>query len=72
MLTELGEVDFGLTSRISVDSGRMRLALLPYTLDYYHSMDPEFELPEHVTIDDDGHPVVPVSGLVNTTDFFMA
>ncbi|MBW2515112.1 MAG: radical SAM protein [Deltaproteobacteria bacterium] len=72
VLTDLGEVDFGLTSRISVDSGQMRLALLPYTLDYYQSMDPEFELPKHVTIDDDGHPVVPVSGLVNTTDFIMA
>lgn len=72
VLTELGEVDFGLTSKIVVDSGQMRLALLPYTLDYYQSMDPGFELPEHVTIDDDGHPVVPVSGLINTTDFIMA
>ena len=71
ILTELGDVDFGLTSKISVDNGQMRLTLLPYTLDYYKSMDPGFALPEHVTTDDDGHPVVPVSGLINTTDFFM-
>jgi L-lysine 2,3-aminomutase len=72
VLTELGEVDFGLTSKFLADSGVMRLALLPYTREYYQSMDPEFEFPEHVTVDDKGHPVVPVSGLTNTTDFFMA
>ncbi len=71
ILTELGDVDFGLTSKISTDNGQLRLALLPYTLDYYKSMDPEFEFPGHVTIDDDGHPVVPVSGLINTTEFLM-
>jgi hypothetical protein len=49
----------------------MRLTLLPYKLDYYKSMDPEYAWPEHVTTDDNGHPVVPVSGLINTIDFFM-
>jgi len=71
ILTELGEVDFALTSKISTDNGQLRLALLPYTLDYYKSMDPGFALPEDATIDDDGHPVVPLSGLINTRDFFM-
>jgi lysine 2,3-aminomutase len=71
VVTELGDVDFGLTSKISVDNGQMQLTLLPYTLDYYKSMDPGFVLPEDATIDDDGHPVVPLSGLINTRDFFM-
>ena len=69
--TELGDVDFGLTSKISVDKGQMQLTLLPYTFDYYKRMDSEFALPEDAAIDEDGHPVVPLSGLINTTDFFM-
>ena len=69
--TELGDVDFGLTSKISVDNGQMQLTLQPYTLDYYKSMDSEFTLPEDAKIDDDGHPVVPLSGVINTRDFFM-
>jgi len=71
VLTELGDVDFGLTSKISSVNGQMRLTLLPYTLDYYKDMDPGYAWPEHVTTDDDGHPVVTVSGLINTTGFFM-
>ncbi len=71
VLTELGDVDFGLTSKILTDNGQMRLTLLPYTRDYYKSMDPEFEWPERVTTDHDGHPVLPISGLINTADFFM-
>jgi len=70
--TELGDVDFGLTSKISADNGQMWLILLPYTLDYYKRMDPGYAWPEHVTTDNNGHPVVPVSGLSNTTDFFMS
>jgi len=69
--TELGDVDFGLTSKISTDNGQMRLTLLPYTLGNYKSMDPEYAWPEHITTDDDGHPVLPISGLINTGDFFM-
>ena len=71
VLTELGDVDFGLTSKISSDDGQMQLTLLPYTLDYYRQMDPGFAWPKHVTTDDGGHPVVSVSGLINTADFFM-
>ena len=71
MSTELGDVDFGLTSKISVDNGQTQLTLQPYTLDYYKSMDSEFTLPEDAKIDDDGHPVVPLSGVINTRDFFM-
>jgi len=71
MLTELGDVDFGLTSKISADNGQMRLTSLPYTLDYYKRLDSEYTWPEHVATDEHGHPVVPVSGLDNTAEFFM-
>jgi L-lysine 2,3-aminomutase len=71
ILTELGEVDFGLTSRISGDNHAMRLTLLAYDFDYFKGMDPDFAWPEKVFTDDNGHPMVPMSGLINTTDFFM-
>jgi L-lysine 2,3-aminomutase len=72
ILTELGEVDFGLTSKLSEANGRMSLKLLPYTLDYFKGMDPAYDWPAHVKIDTDGKPIIPVAGLVNTTPFFMA
>ena len=70
--TELGEVDFGLTSKLSEENGEMSLKLLPYTLDYFKGMDPAYEWPPYVRIDTDGKPIIPVGGLVNTSDFFMA
>jgi lysine 2,3-aminomutase len=71
VMTDLGDVDFGLTSKFSTDNGQMCLTLLPYTLDYYKGMDPDYTWPGSVTTDDDGHPVLPISGLINTADFFM-
>ena len=71
ILTELGEVDFGLTSKIFIINGILHIKLLPYDLEYFKGMDPKFEWPEHVFTEDDGHPVMPVSGLTNTADFFM-
>ena len=71
ILTELGEVDFGLTSRLSEENGGMALKLLPYTLEYFKGMDPTYDWPPHVRIDTDGKPVIPVAGLVNPAGFFM-
>jgi L-lysine 2,3-aminomutase len=71
ILTELGEVDFGLTSRLSEENGGMALKLLPYTLDYYKGMDPTYGWPPHVRIDTDGKPIISVGGLVNASGFFM-
>jgi L-lysine 2,3-aminomutase len=71
ILTELGEVDFGLTSKIFSENEILYIKLLPYDLEYFKGMDPDFEWPEHVFAEDDGHPVVPLSGLMNSTDFFM-
>ncbi len=72
ILTELGEVDFGLTSKLSEENGRMSLKLLPYTLEYYNGMDPTYDWPPHVQIDTDGRPIIPLEGLVDTGGFIMA
>ncbi|MDH3799920.1 MAG: lysine 2,3-aminomutase, partial [Desulfobacterales bacterium] len=72
ILTELGEVDFGLTSRLSEENGGMTLKLLPYTLDYFKGLDPTYDWPPQVRIDSDGKPTLPVVGLANNADFLMA
>ncbi|MGD9121095.1 MAG: lysine 2,3-aminomutase, partial [Desulfobacterales bacterium] len=72
ILTQLGEVDFGLTSKLSAENGRMMLKLLPYELDYFKGMDPAYNWPAHVTIDTDGKPIVPIEGLVDAGGFIMA
>ncbi len=72
ILTELGEVDFGLTSKLSEENGQISLKLMPYTLDYFRGMDPAYDWPPHVRIDTDGKPIIRVAGLVNPTGFMMA
>ncbi|MGD8391049.1 MAG: radical SAM protein [Desulfobacterales bacterium] len=72
ILTQLGEVDFGLTSKLSAENGRMTLKLLPYGLDYFKGMDPAYDWPPKVTIDADGKPIVALEGLVDTSGFIMA
>ncbi len=72
ILTQLGEVDFGLTSKLSAENGRMTLKLLPYELDYFKGMDPAYDWPTHVRIDADGKPIVALEGLVDTGGFSMA
>ncbi|MEJ2170071.1 MAG: hypothetical protein P8X90_31615 [Desulfobacterales bacterium] len=72
IFTELGEVDFGLTSKLSEDNRRLSLKLWPYTLDYFKEMNPAYDWPSHVRIDTDGKPIIPVGGLVDTTGFFTA
>ncbi|MEJ2167852.1 MAG: lysine 2,3-aminomutase, partial [Desulfobacterales bacterium] len=71
ILTELGEVDFGLTSRLSEENGRMSLKLLPYGLDYFKGMDPDYDWPPQAGIDTDGKPILPIDGLVDTAGFLM-
>jgi len=71
ILTELGEVDFGLTSKLSEENGKMALKLLPYTLDYFKGMDPAYDWPPQVRIDTDGKPILPLDGLVNADGFLM-
>jgi lysine 2,3-aminomutase len=69
--TLLGEVDFGLTSRLHDENGRVRVCLLPYDLAYYRRMDPDFAWPEGVLVDAGGRPVVAVDGLTASDGFWM-
>jgi len=70
--TELGEVDFGLTSRMADDNGAVLVKLLPYDQDYFKSMDADFSWPETVKLDADGRPLVAVPGLSNAGHFFTS
>ena len=62
--TELGEVDFGPGCRIrpGPERGVAEVAMWPYTLEYFHSMDPAFSWPEGVH-EEAGCPVVCMPGL---------
>ncbi len=70
--TELGEVDFGLSSRFVEREGGLWARLLPYDLAYFRAMDPEYNWPEGVITDENGCPVVPVPGLVSNTGFMVS
>jgi len=70
--TLLGEVDFGMASTIIGDGEDLSLKLLPYDLDYFKGMSADFEWPEGVREDNDGKPVVPITGLLKTTDFALS
>lgn len=72
--TTLGDVDFNLTGiAVSSENNRTAFALKPYTLEYYTSMDKSFSLPEGVTINSKGEPVVEVDGIAVTKNsgFFL-
>ena len=69
--TALGEVDFGMTSKMTLREGKISVTLSPYDLDYYRQMDPDFTWPEGVAADADGKPVVPVPGLTDTGGFMV-
>lgn len=64
--TLLGDADLGLTALAvgSRDDGTALLKLLPYDKNYFTALDPDFDWPEGVETDDDGHPVVAVEGLI--------
>ncbi len=70
--TVLGEVDFGLSSTIVGQNGNLSVKLLPYELSYFKSMAPDFTWPAGVAEDLDGKPIVPVAGLLKTTDFALS
>ncbi|MEE4362311.1 MAG: radical SAM protein [Desulfotignum sp.] len=70
--TPLGEVDYGLTSSFIREGDAVKVKLGCYDAVYYKSMDPQFQYPEGVVVSDDGHPVVPVSGMIKTNDFVVS
>lgn len=71
--TPLGEVDFGLTSTVveTDEEGRVYMVLLPYDLDYFRRLDPQFSWPEGVKQDKNGHPVMLINGLKRTPEFLF-
>jgi lysine 2,3-aminomutase len=69
--TPLGEVYYGLTSSFIHDNGTILLKLDSYTLPYFTDMDPNFTLPEDIYLDDDGRPVIHLSGITSSTDFWI-
>jgi hypothetical protein len=69
--TCLGEVDFGLTSKMTGAGDSLRLKLLPYDIEYFRDMDPGFEWPIGVDAAPDGCPVAAVGGLRDTVGFLL-
>ena len=67
--TCLGEVDYGLTSSFVHDNGHLKIKLGCYDVSYYKGLAEDFVLPQGITTDDDGFPVVPVKGLLKTNPF---
>jgi hypothetical protein len=70
--TVLGEVDFGLCSTFIGAGEQLAVKLLPYSLSYFKSMAADFAWPEGVREDFDGKPIVPVVGLLKTTEFALS
>jgi lysine 2,3-aminomutase len=66
--TQLGEVDYGLTSSF-VHDAQVKIKLGCYDLSYYKRLDENFELPPGVITDDDGSPLVQVSGFIKINNF---
>ena len=71
ILTPLGEVDFGLTSRLLSKNGKLRVKLLPYDVDYYKGMSRKYAWPEGVETDERGRPIIAVSGLKSDGKFMV-
>ena len=70
--TVLGEVDFGLSSTFMGDGENLSVKLLPYDFAYYKAISRDFTWPEGVKEDVDGKPIVPVAGLLKTTEFALS
>jgi L-lysine 2,3-aminomutase len=71
--TELGEVDFGLTSTIYTtdELGRLSIAVKPYDLKYFKSMYKEYTWPEGLQFNEKNVPVTLVPGLKKTSEFLV-
>jgi L-lysine 2,3-aminomutase len=70
--TPLGEVDFGLSSTFYGERDNLSVKLLPYRRSYYTALTSEFMWPAGVTEDEDGKPIVPITGLLKTTPFALS
>jgi L-lysine 2,3-aminomutase len=70
--TVLGEVDFGLSSIIDGKGEELSVKLLPYELAYFKALSQDFTWPGDIREDVDGKPIVPVAGLLKTTNFALS
>jgi len=70
--TAAGEADFGLATEIIGEGENLKVKLLPYDIQYYKSISPDFTWPEGVGEAGDGHPITDLTGLVKTTDFALS
>jgi L-lysine 2,3-aminomutase len=70
--TVLGEVDFGLSSIIDGKGEDLSVKLLPYELAYFKALSQDFTWPGDIREDVDGKPIVPVAGLLKTTNFALS
>ena len=70
--TLLGEVDFGLSSTVIGEGNDLQVKLQPYTLAYFKALSPDFCWPAGVREDEDGRPIVAVTGLLKTTTFALS
>jgi lysine 2,3-aminomutase len=69
--TPLGEVDFGLTSRMAMKDGALWIGLLPYDLAYFEAMAADFHWPADARVDGAGTPWIPAPGLISSDGFMM-
>ncbi len=69
--TPMGEVDFGLTSKLIRKNEEIHVRLTPYNFDYFQQMDVDFRWPANGAVDDDGVPLVPVPGLMDDGGFMV-
>ena len=70
--TVVGEADFGLSSIILGTAEQLSVKLLPYDISYFKGMSVDFTWPKGVVEEEDGIPIVPVKGLLKTTDFALS
>jgi hypothetical protein len=70
--TILGEADFGLSATIVGEDQNLSVKLLPYDHAYFKALSADFIWPDGVVEDDDGKPILPVVGLMKTTDFLLS
>lgn len=67
--TILGDVDFGLSSRFIKDKKSIWVKLLPYSLEYYQHIDPNYAFPKVVKTDRNGRPMIHVPELKSDSGF---
>ena len=62
--TGLGEIDYGLPGQVFFnENGKVYARVLPYNLEYYQALQPDYQLPAEAKRDENGQLMVAVSGV---------